>query len=286
MSMYHGILAIFSLERFACVPETAHEKAAPRDGGAVLAWKDPSAAPDPASMQLVARDVVMAFGGVRALDGLSFWVAPGSAVGLLGQNGSGKTTLLNVITGQLIPQSGSVHFGGQDMLGSKPDAYAKAGIARVFQSVQVFPRLTVLENLMVAQLGSKDAAPSVEFAKSILSRMKLDDIVDELTRDISYGHQRLLEIAMALAARAKLILFDEPTAGLGAALAEHVVLCMQELHRSGTAIVVIEHETSVVFRTCEVVWVLNEGRVIARGTPDEIRNDRQVLDLYLGAVKT
>jgi branched-chain amino acid transport system ATP-binding protein len=245
-----------------------------------------SAQPDPASMQLVARDVVMAFGGVRALDGLSFWVPPASAVGLLGQNGSGKTTLLNVITGQLMPQSGTVHFEGKMMLGAKPDAYAKAGIARVFQSVQVFPRLTVLENLMVAQLGNEEAAPSIEFAKHVLSRMRLEDIANDLTRDVSYGHQRLLEIAMALAARAKLILFDEPTAGLGASLAEHVVLCMQELHKAGTSIVVIEHETSVVFRTCDIIWVLNEGRVIARGTPDEIRVDRQVLDLYLGAPKT
>jgi ABC-type branched-subunit amino acid transport system ATPase component len=243
-------------------------------------------APDPASMLLVARDVVMAFGGVRALDGISFWVPPAGAVGLLGQNGSGKTTLLNVITGQLLPQSGSVHFHGRDMSNSPPDAYAKAGIARVFQSVQVFPRLTVLENLMVAQLGSTEGKPSTDFARSILARMKLEKLETELTRDISYGHQRLLEIAMALAARAKLILFDEPTAGLGVDLAEHVVLCMQELHKAGTSIVVIEHETSVVFRTCDVVWVLNEGRVIARGTPDEIRNDRQVLDLYLGTSKT
>jgi ABC-type branched-subunit amino acid transport system ATPase component len=242
--------------------------------------------PDPASMLLVARDVVMAFGGVRALDGMSFWVPHAGAVGLLGQNGSGKTTLLNVITGQLMPQSGTVHFAGKEMAGSRLDAYAKAGIARVFQSVQVFPRLTVLENLMVAQLGSDEANASVEFARSVLKRMRLEHLENELTRDISYGHQRLLEIAMALAARAKLILFDEPTAGLGVDLAEHVVLCMQELHKAGTAIVVIEHETSVVFRTCDVVWVLNEGRVIARGTPDEIRGDRQVLDLYLGTSKT
>src|SRR6187551_378109 len=138
-----------------------------------------SGPPDPASMQLVARDVVMAFGGIRALDGLSFWVPPASAVGLLGQNGSGKTTLLNVITGQLNPQSGTVHFEGKMMLGSRPDAFAKAGIARVFQSVQVFPRLTVLENLMVAQLGHEDVAPSIDFARSILSRMRLEEIENE-----------------------------------------------------------------------------------------------------------
>lgn len=242
--------------------------------------------PLPSEMLLFAQDVVMAFGGVRALDHVNFWVPPGGAVGLLGQNGSGKTTLLNVITGQLLPQNGSVYFDGTDMLGSKPDAYAKVGISRVFQSVQVFPRMTVFENLMVAQLGSGNSDTSAEFTRSILKRVDLEDHADVLTRDLSYGHQRLLEIAMALAARAKLILFDEPTAGLGNDLAGQVIACLRELNASGTAIIVIEHETNVVFQTCNTVWVLNEGQVIARGTPDEIRNDRQVLELYLGKPKT
>ncbi len=242
--------------------------------------------PQASEMLLFAQDVVMAFGGIRALDHVSFWVPPGGAVGLLGQNGSGKTTLLNVITGQLLPQSGSVHFDGREMLGSKPDVYAKVGISRVFQSVQVFPRMTVFENLMVAQLGSGNSDTSIEFTHSILKRVGLEDFADVMTRDLSYGHQRLLEIAMALAARAKLILFDEPTAGLGNDLAGRVIACLRELNASGTAIIVIEHETNVVFQTCDVVWVLNEGQVIARGTPDEIRNDRQVLELYLGKPKT
>lgn len=235
-------------------------------------------------MKLLASGVVMAFGGVVALDQVDFWVPHGSAVGLLGQNGSGKTTLLNVITGQLRPQSGSIVLNGQPMLGLPPYAFARAGIARVFQSVQIFPRLTVRENVDVAQIVA--AAPNRPAKLSVLEaleRVRLHDFDNELARDISYGHQRLLEIAMAVAADAQLILLDEPTAGMSPALVETVIDCLHELSAAGTSLVLIEHETEVVFRVCKTVWVLNEGRVIARGSPAEIRKDQQVLDLYLGA---
>jgi ABC-type branched-subunit amino acid transport system ATPase component len=239
-------------------------------------------APRPETTQLVVSDVLMAFGGVRALDRVNFWVPAGGAVGLLGQNGSGKTTLLNVITGQLRPEAGSVHFDGRSMIGLRPDAYAKAGISRVFQSVQVFPSLTVGENLSVARLGSGAPRMSGTSNDGVLERVGLADFATVVARDLSYGHQRLLEIAMALAARAKLVLFDEPTAGLSSDVADRVIACLRDLRASGTAMIVIEHETDVVFQTCEVVWVLNEGRFIARGTPDEIKADPMVLELYLG----
>ena len=170
------------------------------------------------------------------------------------------------------------------MNGLPPHAFASAGIARVFQSVQIFPRLTVRENVDVAQVAA--AAPN-EAAKlsaiEVLERVRLLEFENEFARDISYGHQRLLEIAMAVAAGAQLILLDEPTAGLSPTLVETVIGCLRELNAAGTSLVLIEHETEVVFRVCETVWVLNEGRVIARGTPAEIRNNQQVLDLYLGA---
>jgi ABC-type branched-subunit amino acid transport system ATPase component len=240
--------------------------------------------PDAGAMKLVASDVVMAFGGVLALDQVDFWVPHGGAVGLLGQNGSGKTTLLNVVTGQLRPRRGNIVFNGRTMNGLPPHAFASAGIARVFQSVQIFPRLTVRENVDVAQVAA--AAPN-EAAKlsaiEVLERVRLLEFENEFARDISYGHQRLLEIAMAVAAGAQLILLDEPTAGLSPTLVETVIGCLRELNAAGTSLVLIEHETEVVFRVCETVWVLNEGRVIARGTPAEIRNNQQVLDLYLGA---
>ena len=240
--------------------------------------------PDASAVKLLASNIVMKFGGVVALDGVDFWVPEGAAVGLLGQNGSGKTTLLNVITGQLIPQQGDVILDGKSMIGCAPNEFASAGIARVFQSVQVFPRLSILENLLVSQIASGDiGALSVDAAMAILKRVRLDRNPDDFARDISYGHQRLLEIAMALAAGAKIILLDEPTAGLAPALVETVIECLRDLKSTGTSMVLIEHETEVVFRLCEIVWVLNEGRVIASGTPDEIRSDRMVLDLYLGA---
>jgi ABC-type branched-subunit amino acid transport system ATPase component len=235
-------------------------------------------------MRLEASGIVMAFGGVVALDGVDFSVPEGGAVGLLGQNGSGKTTLLNVITGQLRPQKGGITCNGRPMLGLPPNAFARAGIARVFQSVQVFPRLTVLENILVAQIAAgTQARSSAAAARDTLKRLRLTEFAEEFARDVSYGHQRLLEIAMALAAGAQLILLDEPTAGLAPALVETVIDCLRELNASGTSLVLIEHETEVVFRVCQVVWVLNEGRVLARGTPAEIRGNPQVLDLYLGA---
>lgn len=238
---------------------------------------------DGAAMKLHAAGIVMTFGGVRALDGVDFWVPEGAAIGLLGQNGSGKTTLLNVITGQLRPQQGAVSFNGQGMLGRPPGAFAAAGIARVFQSVQVFPRLTVLENVAVAQLAvAERRVPSRPGVEDVIERMRLTEFTRELARDISYGHQRLLEIAMAVGAGAELILLDEPTAGMAPAFVETVIDCLRALNAAGTSLVLIEHETEVVFRVCQTVWVLNEGQVIARGAPAEIRNDKQVLELYLG----
>jgi len=231
---------------------------------------------------LEANGIVMAFGGVVALDGVDFRVPEGAAVGLLGQNGSGKTTLLNVLTGHLQPQNGSVVFGGRPMLGLPANEFARAGIARVFQSVQVFPRLTVLENLLVSQIAASRRAASVPAAREALRRVRLAELANELARDISYGHQRLLEIAMALAAEAKLILLDEPTAGLAPLLVETVVACLKEINAGGTSLVLIEHETEVVFRVCREVTVLSEGRLLARGSPAEIRANPQVLDLYLG----
>ena len=235
---------------------------------------------------LEATGIVMAFGGVLALDGVDFRVPEGAAVGLLGQNGSGKTTLLNVITGHLRPQKGSVSVRGQPMLGLAPNAFALAGIARVFQSVQVFPRLTVLENVLVSQMAAGTAnASSAQAAREALRRVRLAELAAELARDVSYGHQRLLEIAMALAAGARLILLDEPTAGLAPSLVETVVACLREINARGTSLVLIEHETEVVFRVCRDVYVLSEGTLLARGTPAEIRSNPRVLDLYLGAPK-
>jgi ABC-type branched-subunit amino acid transport system ATPase component len=243
-----------------------------------------SVAPESGSSKLYASSLTMAFGGVRALDDIAFWVPDGGAVGLIGPNGSGKTTLLNVVTGQLRPQSGSIRFNGSEMAGRTPEEFAKAGICRVFQSVQVFPRLTLAENILVAQLGTVGATRASRASTPVLlDRVGLSDHSEHFANELSYGQQRLLEIAMALAANAQLILLDEPTAGLSPMMVERMVVVVRELNRSGTAIVMIEHETDVVFELCDTIWVMNEGRVLARGTSDDIRRDPQVLELYLGA---
>jgi ABC-type branched-subunit amino acid transport system ATPase component len=234
--------------------------------------------------KLTASGIVMMFGGVTALDHVDFAVPRGCSVGLLGQNGSGKTTLINILTGQLQPQGGELIVDGQRMFGRSPRSFAQAGMARVFQSVQVFPRLSVLENLQIAQLAAHASISDID-AVAVAERLGLNRWLSKNARDISYGHQRVLEIAMALVAGADLLLLDEPTAGLDPSLLSHVIECLEELRRNGTSLVIIEHETEVVFRLCSEVYVLNEGRVIARGTPGAIRNDPLVLELYLGTPK-
>jgi branched-chain amino acid transport system permease protein len=235
---------------------------------------------------LEARDLRLAFGGVQALDGMSFEVPKGAAVGLLGQNGSGKTTLVNVLTGHLRPQSGAVRFEGNDMAGRGPEQFSKAGIGRVFQSVQVFPRLTLLENLAAVQVGQRGSRGfSEEAARQILVRIGLATYENEWAQDISYGEQRLLEIGMALAAGWQLIFFDEPTAGLNPIMVDRVVELLREVNRSGVALVIIEHQTDVVFGLCGTVWVMDQGQLLAKGSPQEIQADERVLESYLAGTQ-
>lgn len=232
---------------------------------------------------LSVRHAVMRFGGVTAVDDVDFTVHEGEAVGLLGQNGSGKTTLLNLITGNLKPSAGEISFYGRDLLRLSSREIALAGISRVFQTVQVFPSLTVRENLSLAasNLSAAGRADAAALEQAI-ERMRLTPYLAHQARDLSYGHQRLLEIAMSLMARARLILFDEPTAGLSEEFVDLVVEQIRDIHAGGTSIILIEHETEVVFKLCTRVSVLNEGRLIADGTPEEIRTNQAVLESYLG----
>lgn len=237
-------------------------------------------------MLLDARDLKLAFGGVQALDGMSFEVPQGAAVGLLGQNGSGKTTLVNVLTGQLQPQSGGVRFKGRDMAGLGPDQFSRAGIGRVFQSVQVFPRLSLLENLEAMQVGQRGLRGRDEdAARHILSRIGLSVYENEWAQDISYGEQRLLEIGMALAAGWELVFLDEPTAGLNPLMVERVMDLLREINRGGVSLVIIEHQTDVVFGLCATVWVMDQGQLLARGTPQEVQVDERVLESYLAGTQ-
>jgi branched-chain amino acid transport system ATP-binding protein len=235
-----------------------------------------------AQSALRGESITMRFGGVVALDEVDFDLPRGGAVGLLGQNGSGKTTLLNVLTGQLRPTSGDILVDGHKMNGVAPGAFAAAGISRVFQSIQIFGRLSVLDNLIVAQRMNGASRGRIS-ASATLERVGLEGFAADRASDLSYGHQRLLEIAMALGSGAHIILLDEPTAGLSPVLVGKVVACLRQLNEEGVSLVLIEHETEIVFQLCNVIWVLHEGKVIAKGSADEIRADKRVLDLYLGA---
>lgn len=235
---------------------------------------------------LNAVDLHVSFGGVKALDGMSFDIRQGEAVGLLGQNGSGKTTLVNVLTGLLVPQAGSVSFCERDMVGRRPEEYSRAGAGRVFQSVQVFPRLTLAENLMLMQVGARGMSGADENAIGhILDRIGLAVYANEWAQDISYGEQRLLEIGMALAAGWKLIFLDEPTAGLNPIMVDRVSSLLREINQSGVALVIIEHQTDVVFGLCGLVWVMDQGRLLAKGTPEDIQRNEQVLESYLAGTQ-
>lgn len=239
-----------------------------------------------APVLLEAAELRVSFGGVKALDGMDFEVRRGEAVGLLGQNGSGKTTLINVLTGLLIPQSGSVAFCKQNMLGRRPEEYSRAGVGRVFQSVQVFPRLTLAENLTLMQVGAHGASEVDEDTiELILDRIGLAVYANEWAQELSYGEQRLLEIGMALAAGWQLIFLDEPTAGLNPMMVERVSKLLAEVNESGVALVIIEHQTDVVFDLCGQVWVMDQGRLLAKGTPEEIQHNEQVLESYLAGTQ-
>lgn len=242
--------------------------------------------PSATDIVLEAQDLRLSFGGVRALDGMDFEVREGAAVGLLGQNGSGKTTLVSVLTGQLSPDSGSVRFKGRDMVGHGADGFSRAGVGRVFQSVQVFPRMTLLENLVTMQIGCSGLGGYDEdAARQLLSRIGLAVYENEWAQDISYGEQRLLEIGMALAAGWQLIFLDEPTAGLNPLMVDRVVGLLREINSSGIALVLIEHETDVVFRLCDLVWVMDQGKLLAKGSPSDIEQDEQVLENYLAGTQ-
>ena len=233
-----------------------------------------------------AAELRVSFGGVKALDRMDFEVHRGEAIGLLGQNGSGKTTLINVLTGLLVPESGFVTFCDQSMLGRKPEEYSRAGVGRVFQSVQVFPRLTLAENLTLMQIGAQGAFKvDRDAVERILDRIGLAIYANEWAQELSYGEQRLLEIGMALAAGWQLIFLDEPTAGLSPMMVDRVSTLLGEVNESGVALVIIEHQTDVVFGLCERVWVMDQGRLLAKGTPDEIQHNEQVLESYLAGTQ-
>src|SRR6185437_891668 len=233
------------------------------------------------------------FGGVAALSGISLDIESGERRVLLGPNGAGKTTLFHTISGNVVPSAGRIMLFGADITRLRPDRRARLGLARTFQITNLFPRLTVLESVLLALDGASGcgmrlvASPSNARvmdmqAHGLLERWGLAEASSRIVRTLSYGEQRQLEIALALAGKPRLLLLDEPTAGLSPAETRRVVAMVHELPRDMT-IIMIEHDMDVAFELADRIAVMHLGRLIAEGDQAAIRSNQQVTDIYLGA---
>lgn len=233
------------------------------------------------------------FGAIQAVDQVSFAVQEGEIVGLIGPNGSGKSTLFNCILGQLKPSSGSVRFEGQDVTGLSPLRLNRLGIGRTFQMLQVFPNMSVRENLVAAaqehhgsMLSRLVAAPDAGLgtdADAMLGFFRLGPLSQHLAGSCSFGQQKLLDIAMAFMAGPRLVLLDEPAGGVNPTMLADLGAMLRRLNReSGTTFVVIEHNMEFVMDLCDRVVVLAQGRVLAEGRPEEVRANPDVIEAYLG----
>jgi branched-chain amino acid transport system ATP-binding protein len=262
----------------------------PVDATAVSAQAD-------GSPMLIVEKVTMRFGGLVAVNAVDFQVNKGEIMGLIGPNGAGKTTFFNCLTGLYIPTEGRVVFNGA-VLPPKPRKVVIAGMARTFQNIRLFGNMTALENVMVGRYcrtttgpltsilrGPKfrrDEKATAERAQELLDFVGLGGTTDNLARNLSYGDQRRLEIARALGTDPKLLLLDEPTAGMNpqeTRQAEELIFKIRDL---GLAIVVIEHDMRFIFNLCDRVLCLVQGRALIEGTPTEVQSDPRVIEAYIG----
>ena len=233
------------------------------------------------------------YGAIRAVDGVSFAVGPGEIVGVIGPNGSGKTTLFNSILGQIRPTSGRMEFCGEDITGMSPLELSRRGIGRTFQTLQVFGKLSVRDNLIVASqefrgtlAGRLFAAPDAglgRHADEMIELFRLQHVAHLPAGRLSYGQQKLIDIAMAFMPSPRLVLLDEPCAGVNPAMVEQLRALLFELNRTqGGSFIIIEHNMDFIMRLCPHVLCMVEGKVMAEGTPAAVQANRQVLDAYLG----
>jgi len=233
-----------------------------------------------------------AFGALRAVDNISLTVAAGQRYAILGSNGAGKTTLFNAITGDFPPTSGRIHFFGEDITDLPPQDRIRKGMRRTYQSSLLFRELTVRDNLFLAVRGvssgrfsflrARAGSASAQATGDLLERTRLTHIADERVANLAHGQQRQLEIGMALAGAPRLILFDEPAAGLSPHERRELVALLRSLppHMS---FVLIEHDLDIALRVVDRVTVMHNGRELRTGTPDEIENDAQVQAIYMGS---
>lgn len=248
---------------------------------------------------LEVKSLGISFGGLRAVDNLNMSIEEGSLVGLIGPNGAGKTTAFNLLTGVYLPTDGTITLDGKSLVGLNPDQICQAGIARTFQNIRLFAQMSVLDNVKAAlhneikytlaesilHLGSfaKKEKEMDEHAMEILKVFELDQYADVLASNLPYGKQRKLEIARALATKPKLLLLDEPAAGMNpnetAELMHTIELIRKKFH---VTILLIEHDMKLVAGICEYLYVLNFGTELANGKPEDVLNDSKVITAYLG----
>jgi len=242
---------------------------------------------------LKVTDLKKSYGAIKAVDGVSFEVMPGEIFGVIGPNGSGKTTMFNSVLGQIAPDAGRIELNGKDITGESPMRLNRLGVGRTFQTLQVFGKMTVRDNLLVAAqehagsmwsrlFGATDSGLAPK-ADALIDQFRIRHVADKKAGELSYGQQKLVDIAMAFMSEPALVLLDEPCAGVNPSLVGGISTLLKQLNatRKGSFIV-IEHNMDFVMDLCHRIMVMVEGTVMAIGTPAEIRANEQVLDAYLG----
>ena len=248
---------------------------------------------------LAAQSVSKHFGGVKALRDVSLTIRKGEVYGLIGPNGAGKTTFFNCLTGLYVPNGGSFTFAGQILHADAPQLAAQAGIARTFQNIRLFGNMTALENVMVGRhvrtkagvFGAIFHTPATraeeaairERAMQLLHYVQIEDRADDLARNLSYGDQRRLEIARALATEPRLLCLDEPAAGMNGTETAELRELIEGIRKDGTTVLLIEHDVKLVMGLCDRVAVLDYGALVIEDVPAVVQKDQRVIEAYLGA---